>query len=257
MGAQMSEDGAGDIRLKRCQLLPALNFHKSLDDNSDTYLSVAFMGGPVSSQFDPSLLIFGDQYSTSTFSTSNSTSQVIKASGYSYWDLTTGVSFSTEFGDHGKMYLGASLAHFAKPKLKSVLGGSEAYLFPKLSFNIGINAPLANQKRIIAFADYFSQNGNRQLLGGFLYGFDFQEYYNEDKTPTTFYMGSFLRWGDALIPVVKLDFSHLSIGLSYDINISKLNTVSNARGGFEFTASYKGFLKVMNNSLDKLKCVGF
>src|SRR6478609_1542728 len=36
LGLQMSMDGAGDIRLKRTQLMPAINFHKSLNAEKDT-----------------------------------------------------------------------------------------------------------------------------------------------------------------------------------------------------------------------------
>ena len=257
MGLEMVEDGAGDIRLKRTQLLPALNFHKSLSGNSDTYLSVAFMGGPVFTQFDPSQLIFGDQYRNDSYNSSNSTAQTVKASGYTYWDMTTGVSLSTQFAEKGRMYIGGSLAHFGKPTVTSVLGGDQSFLFPKLTFNIGVNSPSGDRARVIAFADYFTQHGNRQLLGGFLYGLDVQDNYYEEKDPVTFYIGSFLRWGDALIPLVKLDFDHMSFGLSYDINISKLRAVSNSHGGFEFTASYKGFLKVINTTLDKVRCTRF
>jgi hypothetical protein len=84
---------------------------------------------------------------------------------------------------------------------------------------------------------------------------DLTEYDNEE--PATFYVGSFLRWGDAVIPVVKMDFNHFSIGVSYDVNVSKLNVASNWRGGLELTASYKGFLKIRNSTLDRVRCVRF
>lgn len=90
-----------------------------------------------------------------------------------------------------------------------------------------------------------------------MYGIDVDLNYYEDKDPVTFYLRSFLRWGDAIIPVVKLDFNHMSFGLSYDVNVSKLKAVSNSQGGFEFTASYKGFLKIRNSTLDKVRCVQF
>lgn len=256
MGLQLTEDGAGDIRLKRTQLLPAINYHKSLSGNSDTYLSVAFMGGPVYSQFDASQLIFGDQYQGS-YNSSNPTAQVIRVPGYTYWDMATGVSFSTQFSEQGRMYMGVSYAHFGKPTITSVLGGDQTFLFPKLTFNIGVSTPVGDRTRLIAFADYFTQHGSRDLLGGFLYGLDVEDNYYEDKAPVTFYVGSFLRWGDALIPVVKLDFDHMSFGLSYDVNVSKLKAVSSLRGGFELTASYKGFLKIRNSTLDKIRCTRF
>ena len=255
IGTQFTEDAAGDIRLKRTQLLPAINFHKSLSDEKDTYLSLAFMGGPTFSQFDPTQIKLGDQYQGGSYNPSNPTSQLIKYSGYSYWDLATGLCFSTTFNEETRFYIAAGYSHFTKPVIRSVTGNVENFLFPKLTFNVGINGPVSDRARMIAFADYFSQNGSRQLLGGFLYGIDVEKYY--DEQPFTFYMGSFMRWGDALIPVIKMDFSHITLGISYDVNISKLKVVSNSRGGLELTASYTGFLKIRNSTLDKLRCVKF
>jgi len=255
IAGQFSLDAAGDIQLKRTQLLPALCFHKSLSDEKDTYLSIAFMGGPVFSQFDPTLLKFGDQYVGGSYSSSNASLQPIKGNGYTYWDLNTGICFSTAFNEEGRMYIGASLSHVNNPVIHSVTGTIDNFLMPKYTFNFGINTPVSNTARIIAFADYFAQNGHRQLLGGLLYGWDIQQYY--DTSPFTFYIGSFVRWNDAIIPVVKMDMNHLTIGISYDANYSKLNTVSNWRGGLEVTASYTGFLKVRNSTLDKVRCVKF
>lgn len=53
--------------------------------------------------------------------------------------------------------------------------------------------------------------------------------------------GLFYRWNDALIPVVKLDYYRVSIGATYDINISKLVQASQYRGGLELTLGYKAF----------------
>lgn len=253
-GLQMSMDGAGDIRLKRTQLLPAINFHKSLNAERDTYLSLAFMGGPVTSQFDASQLKLGDQYRDG-YSSSNASAQPILNNGYSYWDLSTGLCFSTVFENQTKFYVAAGLSHFTRPTIHSVTTTEAGFLAPKLSLNIGTNGKAGDRGHLIAFADYYSQNGNHQLLGGVMYGMDLTEYDNEE--PATIYAGSFLRWGDALIPVIKMDFNHMSIGVSYDVNVSKLNVASNWRGGLELTASYRGFLKIRNSTLDRVRCVRF
>jgi type IX secretion system PorP/SprF family membrane protein len=255
IASQMSVDVAGDIKLKRTQFLPAINFHKSLNEERDTYLSLAFMGGPVSSQFDITQLKLGDQYMGGSYSSSNPTAQPIGNSSYSYWDLTTGLCFSTVFSNQTKLYLAAGLAHFTKPVIRSVTTTEANFLAPKLTLNIGTNGKVGERGHLIAFADYYSQNGNHQLLGGLLYGLEINQYDNED--PALFYVGSFLRWGDALIPVIKMDFNHMSIGISYDVNISKLNVVSNWRGGLELTASYHGFLKIRNSTLDRVRCIRF
>jgi hypothetical protein len=47
---------------------------------------------------------------------------------------------------------------------------------------------------------------------------------------------------------------HLSIGLSYDVNISKLTTASQFRGGFELSLSYIGLWKRLAESLEKVEC---
>ena len=255
IGSQMSVDAAGDIRLKRTQFLPAINFHKSLNDEKDTYLSLAFMGGPVSSQFDASQLKLGDQFVGGGYSASNPTAQPITNNSYSYWDLTTGLSFSTVFQNKTRFYLAAGLAHFTKPTIKSLTLTDASFIAPKFTLNIGTNAMVGERGHMIAFADYFTQNGNHQFLGGVLLGLDLDSYNNEEST--SFYLGSFLRWGDALIPVIKLDFNHISIGISYDVNVSKLKVVSNWRGGLELTASYHGFLKIRNSTLDRVRCVRF
>jgi hypothetical protein len=106
------------------------------------------------------------------------------------------------------------------------------------------------------YADYFIQSGNKQFLGGLLYGFDLlQHYESEDKI--SIYTGAFYRWGDALIPVVKLNYYKLALGLSYDINVSKLAKASQARGGFEISASYRTQLNIRNSGAEKMRCVKF
>src|SRR5204862_6491965 len=58
IGLQGTNDIAGDSRLRRTQVFPVLNFHKSLNSERDTYLSAGIMGGPVMQRFDPSQLTF-------------------------------------------------------------------------------------------------------------------------------------------------------------------------------------------------------
>jgi hypothetical protein len=57
-----------------------------------------------------------------------------------------------------------------------------------------------------------------RLLCGVLYGMNLIiDYDNSD--PDILYVGSFVRWGDAVIPVVKMGLNHFTIGVSYDVNI--------------------------------------
>ncbi|MES2005128.1 MAG: PorP/SprF family type IX secretion system membrane protein [Bacteroidota bacterium] len=255
IASQMSVDAAGDIRLKRTQILPSISFHKSLSDENDTYLTAAFQSGPVSSQFDASQLKLGDQFRNGAYDASNPSAQVIKNTGYSYWDVNAGLSFSSSLKNKTNFYLAVGMSHITSPTIKSITGDVPGFLSPKMIMNAGINAPSGEKGHVMAFTDWMVQNGNRQLLSGIMYGVDLIEYDSGD--PDIMYVGAFMRWGDALIPVVKMGFSHFSVGISYDVNISKLKTVSNFRGGLELSIVYRDFLKIRNSTLDKLRCTKF
>jgi type IX secretion system PorP/SprF family membrane protein len=254
---EMSNDIAGDIRLKKTQLLPAINFHKSLSDERDSYLSLAFMGGPAANQFDPTQMRLADQWRNGAFNPFVNSQQKIERTGYSYWDASTGLSFSSDFGESSRYYVGAALYHFNKPKVAFNSINSNVFLNPRYIVNAGLNTRFTDYNRITCFADYISEGGNSQLLAGLMYGTDVIQYYEDEKAATTLYFGAFVRWNDAVIPMVKLDMKKLSIGLSYDVNISKLYVASNWRGGFELTAAYKGFLKTRSSTLDRVRCVRF
>jgi type IX secretion system PorP/SprF family membrane protein len=254
LGLEATHDVAGDIKLKRTQLLPVVNFHKSLSENEDNYLSLAFMGGPVQSQFDPTQAKLDDQFVNGSYSSTNSSSQVFSKTGYSYWDASTGLTFSGGYGEGSRFYVGAGLFHFNKPKMTFFNSNSETVVLPKVVINAGLTTYISDINRLIGFADYFRQGGTRQFLGGVLYETDIVQYDEGDNV--SFSYGAFYRWNDAVVPVVRLTMHEWQVGLSYDVNVSKLKTASQLRGGFELTASFRGFLN-SSSSADKVRCVRF
>ena len=62
---------------------------------------------------------------------------------------------------------------------------------------------------------------------------------NQDaEKPTSVYIGSWVRFNDAIVPYIGLEFGGLRIGASYDINISSLKAATNTRGGSEISMIY-------------------
>ncbi|MCX7862735.1 MAG: PorP/SprF family type IX secretion system membrane protein [Bacteroidales bacterium] len=51
-------------------------------------------------------------------------------------------------------------------------------------------------------------------------------------------VGTFYRWGDAIVMSAQLEWGQYAFGISYDINVSSLTKVSYGRGGFEISARY-------------------
>jgi type IX secretion system PorP/SprF family membrane protein len=257
LGIQTVYDAAGDLKLKRTQILPVVNFHKSLNEDYDSYISVAFMGGSVNSQFDVTQLKLDDQYVNGSFSSSNATQQVFSKTGTQYWDAATGITYSQGFGETGSWYVGAALFHFNKPKVAFYANNESTILENKWAFNAGVTAPTSDYNRLVLFADYTKQGGSNQFCGGALYGTDLVQQYNTDEK-IAFYVGAFYRWKDAIIPIVKLDYYNVAVGLSYDVNVSTLKTASQLRGGFELSLSYRGKLNMRGPmASEKMRCVKF
>jgi type IX secretion system PorP/SprF family membrane protein len=257
LGLQATHDVAGDIKLKRTQILPVVNYHKSLSGNADDYLSVAFMAGPVNSQFDPTKVQMDDQYVNGAFDPNTPTQQTFERTGFNYWDASTGITYSSGFSENSRFYLGLAVFHFNKPKVAFYTTNSNVFLDKKYVVNAGVTLPTSEFNRVILYADYFSQGGNRQFLGGMMYGTDIAQDYDEDAKSFSLYFGGFLRWNDAFCPVVKMDMYDWSFGLSYDINLSKLRPASKFRGGIELTASFKTKFLSRSNDADKVRCIWF
>ena len=250
-GLQITNDVAGDSKLKRTQFLPVLNYHKLLNEEHNTFIALAFMGGPVNESFDPGKLQFDDQFVNGAYSASNPTSQTFSKTSFSYWDASTGLSFTSLINNNVKIYFGAGLFHFTKPKL-SFMTDNDITLNKKIVFNTGLSAYTNTFNRIVIYADYFMQGANRMAQGGFLFTRNFDP--DGDNSKLSVSGGAVYRYKDAIIPVIKLNTNKMGIGLSYDVNISKLTTASQYRGGFELTLSYSGLWNAENAAAEKVHC---
>ncbi len=269
-GVQITNDLAGTSKLGRLQMLPVLTFHKSLSGSEESYnyLSFSVMGGLIQSQFDPTKMTFDDQFQNGSFNPDNTTQQVFSKTSLSYGDLSTGLAYSNTTLNDTKYYIGAACYHLLKSKV-SFYDVNNVILNKRYVFNVGIDLPssLTVNDRVIIYGDYINQAGNRQFLAGLLYRHDLgigQIDYDNELENFNFSIGGAFRWADAFIPIVRLDLKNFFIGTSYDVNISKLKSASQFRGGFEITAGYRNDLSVIlgdafgrnRGSRNSTKCPG-
>lgn len=251
LGVQVTNDIAGDSRLSRSQFMPVLNYHKLLDEEHSTLLSLAFMGGWVTESFDPTHLRFDDQFVNGSYSASNPTSQTFSRTGFQYKDLSTGLSFSTIVGGSTKLYAGAAMFHILEPAL-TFMQDNEVHLNRKYGVNAGMMTPTGEFTRLTAYGDYFIQGGSRLLQLGLLYSYDLSAM--SDASPWSVTGGLVYRHKDAAMAVAKFSNPSFSFGLSYDVNISKLSTASTYRGGLELTFSWIGLWNADKVASSKVQC---
>lgn len=236
VGMQVLYDRAGTIGWTSTHVLPALNYHKSLSTQNNRYLSLGFMGGLVQRRFDPSKMTTNSQYDNGGLGENLANSQ------YSYLDGSVGMSYNSNlnFNPDNTFYIGAAYHHFNRPN-NSFYRNATIELHPKWVFSGGLKLGVSDYAYLTVQADHSRQGGFAETMAGIMYGLKLGE--DPDNPAYTLHAGSFLRWNDALIPVIKIDYTPFSVAISYDVNISKLKPSSYGRGGFELSVSYVGFLK--------------
>ena len=151
-------------------------------------------------------------------------------------------------------FIGASYQHLNRPS-NSFYRSAAVELNPKYVFSAGVRLGVNEFSNFIIQADQALQGEFSETVAGALYNYNLGKNPDDDEYILSF--GMFLRWKDAVIPVIKLQKDAYSFGLSYDVNTSPLKTGTQLRGGFELTLSYIGFTRKAGSTQQKVICPRF
>lgn len=252
-GVQALFDKSGTVGLTSAHLLPALNYHKSLSNAKLMYLSLGFMGGMIRKSVDVSKMTTDNQYGPGGYNPTAPTGETFIAPNFTSWDANVGMSFNTAFGkdQSNTMFVGAAYHHLNRPK-NSFYRNPDIELNPKYVFSTGIKLKIDDFSYCTIQADHSLQGPFAETIGGAMYSHVLGQ--DPEDPPYTLHAGAFLRFKDALIPVLKMDMKSISVAISYDLNVSPLKTASRGKGGFELSVSYISFLDRYNSSRDKVLC---
>jgi type IX secretion system PorP/SprF family membrane protein len=231
-------DKAGSIDQKITTFYPAVNFNKSLNSAHNSFLSVGFTGGYVQYSFDPNKATFNNQYLNGKFNAANPTLENLPAAKMSLWDLGAGINYNTSTGpDNNVAFIaGVSAYHFTQPKF-SYYQTSGITENMRLNANVTMNYVVNDNVSFQLHGNYAMQGTYQEIMMGGLANYT----RNINMTTTLVATGGvFYRYGDAVIPVVKVRYNRLALGISYDVNTSSLKEASNLQGGTEVTLFITG-----------------
>lgn len=258
VGLEALYDKAGTVALTTTDILPALNYHKSLSAYQNMYLSLGVMGGFVQRKLDRSKITTDDQYDPGTGSTTTGNDgEAFSGNGYHYWDGSVGMSFNAGIGDNpdNNFYLALAYHHFNKATNISFYGNESVAMIPKWIASAGYRTAVNDYTYVTFYADYARQGASSEVLGGALYSYKLDD--DVDNPKYTISGGLYYRLKDAVIPVAKLEYRPFAVALSYDINLSKLTSASRIRGGFEISLVYQRFNKDPSARSYSMKCPRF
>jgi hypothetical protein len=209
------------------------------------------MGGLVQRNVDRSKMT-----TNSTYDGQGDGESAMLQSRYTYIDGSAGISLNTQLNDNpeNNLVLGVGYHHFNKPK-SSFFNSTNVSVLPKVVFSADARFALNDQFTATVYNDHVRQGPYSETLSGGLIGYKIGAY--TDEPDMVLRAGSFYRWGDALIPVLQLDYRPFSFSVSYDVNMSHLATTTNGRGGYELSVTYAGFLDRENSSANAVRCPHF
>lgn len=256
VGGQILYDKAGTVALTATHILPAINYHKSLSVERNSYLSLGFMGGLVQKTIDRSRITTNSQFDGNNYNGNLANGETFPNNSLLYFDGIAGLSYNTQISDNKEdnLYLGAAFHHFNTSASTTFYSLSKVTLQPKWVFSGGVKWSLDEFSALTVEGDYSQQGPSQEMIGGLMYSRKLDDY---DAPKFLLHGGIYTRWKDAIIPVAKLEMKPLAFSVSYDINISKLSAASNGKGGFELSIAYQKYLNNDHSSRDAVRCPSF
>jgi type IX secretion system PorP/SprF family membrane protein len=208
-------------------------YHKGLDEDGMHSLGGGIQVTYANMLINTSELKFADQLTSSGFT--GVTSEVFSSSTLksNYVDVNAGILYNGSTSDKNNFYFGVSMYHINRPQQSFT--GAQYVLSPRTTFHGGGYFPLGETSTLHLSAIQMLQGGaSETMLGGAI-----QLTANPDiQKPASFYFGSWIRFNDAIIPYLGLEFDDFRFGMTYDYNTSSLKTASQNRGGIEISLIY-------------------
>ena len=232
IGISGLSDASANDQLKLNYGSLSVSYHKALDEDGYNTIGAGFQGTYSSLTLDEGKLTFEDMLRQNGF-TGARTDFLTNGNNQNYFDVNAGLLFSGSSNGNNNYYAGVSVYHVNRPKVG--FKDQNYYLANRLTVHAGGTVPVADALSLSASIIHQVQSkASETTLGGALsYNLN-----GDEVTPSSIFVGSWVRLNDALIPYIGLEVGGLRIGASYDVNISSLKTATASRGGSEFSLIY-------------------
>ncbi|MDP4148008.1 MAG: PorP/SprF family type IX secretion system membrane protein [Bacteroidota bacterium] len=231
------------------------SYHKSLDEDGLHQIGIGFQGAYANKSLDGTRLTFEDGLQLDG-TWLRSPSEPINSQFVSvhYFDMNLGVLYNASSNGNNNYYFGASAYHLNHPK-ESFLGVDTINVPTRYTFHGGGFFPVTGSSSTLYVSGLFNSQAGAH---DFVLGGAWEVSASADETyPVNFYAGLWGRFSnvtDAVIPYVGLDYGDFNLGLTYDVNVSSLQTASQSRGGVEISLIY---IKKASNGHHAVPCPHF
>lgn len=231
-GIVINKDNAGDGSLGITEAKISLSYTGKISKDSSQFLTFAVQPGITNKSFNYNALHFDEQWNGDAFDPNLPTGEVFQRNSTTYLNLGLGMRYHYQIKPRNSVTLGFAYTHFNSP-LETFIANSDATLSPKFAIHSNAQFMLTDEIDILPSLLWEHQNTFTETVLGAS-----GKYIIDPQQNTNLYLGLYMRFGDAIIPTISMDYGAFTVGLSYDINTSQLKTASNGNGGFEISIIY-------------------
>ncbi len=245
LGVNVFSDKAGDSKMGTT--LGALNVSGVLKVSEDSKLGVGIMVGAGQKTVDYSNLQWESQYVSSAYVASAPNGETQGSSSFSYLDAGAGIAWSygkeqqyISANNGVRANIGIAAFHFGLPAY-SFYGQSSEKLNTKFVAHGNFEFGKKNTNVLIDPQFLYTKQGALQeLVVGTKIKYIMQEAskYTLIKKSSVISLGIDYRLADAMIFSLMYEYSNYAIGISYDVNASRLTALSKTRGGLEVSLRF-------------------
>lgn len=245
IGLTVFSDKSGDSQMGLT--VGTLNISGIIKTGENSKLGLGVMGGFGQRSVSYGALRWEEQYQNGAYSSANSSFEPSGATSYTLPDAAAGIAWTYGKGEkyisanNGvRATIGFGAHHFGFQKYSFYKQTGEK-LFSKYVGHANVEIGIANSNLIIVPGIMFTSQGpSKEIVAGSIFKYVLSENskYTGNKKGSAIGIGFDYRFGDAAIATLMYEFSNFAAGVSYDFNLSKLKTVSSARGGFEISLRF-------------------
>ena len=232
-------DRAGTAALQNITIGLSGAYHKAFGVDKQHTISFGLQATLVQKGLQQQNLRFEDEYDPrdQTFKVGTTADKL--GNDLTYPDFAAGLIYSGRVSEHATVFGGASLYHITRP-VETFLGGNHK-LYQRFAAYGGTQFDMNDRTVLYASTLFQVQGPNTSVMAGGAVGFIMNPGYDKEFSKASiFYLGSWYRYGDAIIPYVGFEWSKAQLGFSYDANLSGFSPATNGNGAMEISLIFNG-----------------
>ncbi len=246
IGGNFSNDVSGDLNLTNLVGNIDIAYHLKISD--EQLISAGLYGGFGQRSIESGSAQWGTQYDVSTgYDASLPSNETFGSQNFSYADFGFGLNWSMNHNstnmssnDGFKANEGFSVSHVNRPDFSFLTNTSERMNMRITAHAKALIGLSSSNTALVPMLMIQFQGTQSEFLPGMMVRYTLREQSKYTGFINDAYLsfGGLYRTSDAIIINSMIELNDFAIGLSYDINVSKLANATNGKGGFEIALRY-------------------